>query len=114
MQNQEISQLCEAIGTAMRAQLEPLIAGIAELRGAAPATVAQPERKIQGYTENEVAIMTAALREHRERELAAAREQSENEQIAAEVAKMRESLLLSGRIKPANAAERELLKRHGC
>lgn len=114
MEEREISQLCEAIGSAMRAQLEPLIAGIAELKGVAPATVTQLERKIVGYSESEVAVMTAALREYKERELAAAREAAENEELTAEVAKMREPLLLSGRVKPANAAERELLKRHGC
>lgn len=114
MEDLKINELCEVIGTAMRAQIEPLIAGIAELKGAAPSTVAQPERKIIGYSESEVAIMTAALREHRERELAAARQAAEDEEIAAEVAKMRESLLLSGRVKPANAEERELIKRYGC
>ncbi|MDE6269753.1 MAG: hypothetical protein K2M12_02725 [Muribaculaceae bacterium] len=114
MEKQELSQLCEAIGTAMRCQLEPLIAELAELKGTTPASIAQPERKIIGYSDAEISVMTAALREYKERELAAAREQAETEEIAADVAKMRQALLLSGRVKPANAAEREWLKRQGC
>lgn len=113
MDDNKITELCEQIGAAMRAQLQPLVAGLAELKGAAPA-ITQPRREIIGYSDTEVSIMTAALRQHQERELAAARQAAEDEEIAAEVAKMRESLLLSGRVKPSNAAEREFLKRHGC